>query len=302
MTKFQKLNKSDYDIINVTEVNTKTGQILEYEKVVYTPEGNIKMQNNFILSKALTESQEYIKERFGRFFFYFYMKMDKIDIPMAHKTRFIYLSTFLDYDTEHLVTKIDGQGNVYFRVDKKRLKDLLGLNDCEHSRTLKSLIDNNVLYKDGEYFNINTEYSICGHNNKANKDCTRVFKETIRELYRTTEIKQHKNLYYLFKLLPYINKQSNVLCDDIYAEHVCNSKPLSMYQVWSKLGMDAQNGDKVYKNLKKIKLNGQYLIAKLQIGDNEYITVNPYLYYGGNNIEGLGFLLEMFMDASKTSE
>ena len=93
MTKFQKLNKSDYDIINVTEVNTKTGQILEYEKVVYTPEGNIKMQNNFILSKALTESQEYIKERFGRFFFYFYMKMDKIDIPMAHKTRFIYLST-----------------------------------------------------------------------------------------------------------------------------------------------------------------------------------------------------------------
>ena len=96
------------------------------------------------------------------------------------------------------MTKIDGQGNVYFRVDKKRLKDILGLNDCEHSRTLKSLLDSKVMYKDGDYFNINTDYSICGHNDKADKDCTRIFKESIKELYETTEAKEHNTLLCLF--------------------------------------------------------------------------------------------------------
>ena len=255
------------------------------------PEASMKTKS----VKSINETQLYIKEEIGTFFFYFFNELEKIDIPPAHKFRFLYLSTFLDYGTENLVTKIEGKGNVYFRINKKRLRYILKLSDSELSRTMKSLMDINMVYKEGEYFNINTKYSTTGRNYKTKETCfVRVFKNSIKSLYETVDFKQHKTLYYLFKILPYINKENNVLCEDRNVSHVCNTQALTMYKVWGKLGMDAQNGIKVYDDLRNIELNGEHLITKLQIADDEFIAINPRLYYAGDDKNKLELLLDSF--------
>lgn len=297
--KLQKLEKEDIvDILHVTEVSDATGEIIEYDKCVLTIDGISKQKNNIEEIKRYKEAHDYIRKEIGVFFFYFYNKMDKIDIPLAHKTRFIYLSSFLGYNTENLVTKIEGKGNVYFRIKRDKLFEILALPDRETRSTILSLTKANVMYKDGNYYNISAEYSIHGENNNVNKGCTRVFIDNIRKLYKATDYKKHKQLYYLFKLLPHVNLENNIVCENVKEMEIYKTIPMTLKDIMISLELNETNSTRWLKEMKKFTIDGNYVVMRTYIDETLYIIINPKLYYGGNHIENMKYIIGLF-DAVK---
>ena len=296
--KLQKLEKEDIkDVLYVTEVSESTGEVVTYEKCVLTSDGISKQRENIEEIKRYKEAHEYIRRELGMFFFYFYNKMDKVEIPLAHKTRFIYLSSFLGYNTENLVTKIQGKGNVYFRIKRDKLFEILSLPEREFRRTMKSLTDVDVVYKDGNYYNIKSEYSIHGENNNANKGCTRVFIDNIRKLYVETDYRKHKQLYYLFKILPNVNLENNIVCTNVKEMEIYKTIPMSLKDIVLSLGLSEKYNKTWFNDMRKFKIDGNYVIMRTEIGDEMSIIINPKVYYGGNNIDNLKYIIGLFESA-----
>lgn len=296
-----KLNNNVVDVNIVTKTSKATGETFTYEENVY--KNDIKSKENSI-EKLKRDSimHEFIGKEIGRFFFYFYNNMDKIEIPLAYKTRFIYLSSFLSYNEEQLVYKENGRGNVYFRIKRDKMFELLNLSEVEFKRTTSSLIKAKVMYRDGKYYNISAEYSIYGENKNTNEDYTRVFTDNIRKLYNQTLPKNHKQLYYLFKLLPYINKQSNIICTNVDECQIKNVKPLTQKEIMKILDLDISNSSKWLKSMMKFKIDDNFVIMKNTINnDISCIIINPIVYYGGCNIDNLQYIIGLF-DMAKELE
>lgn len=285
----------------VTKIDMTTGEVTQYTEDVYENKPKIKEKS---LEKLKRDSlmHEFIGKEIGRFFFYFYNNMDKIEIPLAYKTRFIYLSSFLSYNEEQLVCKENGKGNVYFRIKRDKMFEILNLSEAEFKRTISSLTKSKVMYKDGKYYNISAKYSIYGENKNTNENYTRVFTDNIRKLYNQTLPKNHKQLYYLFKLLPYINKQSNIICSNIDECQIKNVKPLTQKEIMKILELDVSNSSKWLKSMMKFKIDNNFVIMKTVINkDITCIIINPKVYYGGCNIDNLQYVIGLF-DMAKELE
>lgn len=279
----------------VTKIDMTTGEVTQYTEDVYENKPKIKEKS---LEKLKRDElmKDCIKREIGRFFMYFYEKVDNIDIPIQYKTRFIYLSSFLHYNEEQLVDKIEGRGNVYFRIRKDKLFDILMLSKSEFDKTVKYLKDNKLMYKDDKYYNISSEFSIHGENKNSNNDSyTRVFINNIRYIYQNCLPRNHKQLYYLFKLLPYVNKQSNIICKNVDEIEIKNIIPMNQVDIANVIGLNKDNTTRWMKTMSKFKIDNQNIIMKTVI-DNDItcIIVNPKIYYSGCNIDKLQFIIGLF--------
>lgn len=283
------------DIVQVTEVSTTTGEAFTYEKNIYDKEIH---QANVEYKLSEKELHQYINEMIGNFFFYFYNKLDALEIEDQYKIRFIYLASFLDYNSDIIIDKTTGK-KVSLSYDG--LKSYLNLSDREFKYTIKAFKDNNLIYKDGVYYKINTDYAIKGENKKINDKYTRVFIDTIRDLYINTKPRNHKQLYYFFKLLPYVNLQFNVITNDITNEVQCSIKPLSMKDICNIIGLNPENKKRIYNSLKTFQIGEEYVICKHEINNMEAYSINPKLYYMGTQIENLLYLTNLF-EMSKSNQ
>lgn len=293
MAKLKKLNPEDIvDTLHVREISEETGEILEYSKSVYSAEGSSKIIDNKRYKISENELHQYINEEFGRFFFYMYSNIDDYDLQPQYKTRVLVLASYLDYNSNVLVEK--SERNINLKLNKDNIKDILKLSDSEFRKTMKALTDSGVVIKDDKNYILNNCFKR-GNLKSKSVLCTRVFVKSIRDLYWSTEAKNHKQLYYLFKMLPYTNMQFNIPCKNINCENIDSIDPLTMNDISSLLGYGDNNGGKLWKVLRGFKINGNYAVCKFSFDeDKEYITINPRLYYAGTQIENVTYIINIF--------
>lgn len=276
-----KLKKEIIDMLEVTEVKRSTGEVCTYTKPVYDKE--IHEENKrLILSEK--ELHQYINEEIGNFYFLFYKKLEDVDMQDQFKLRFIYLSSFIDYNYGDLVEK---QGREKIKLSFDGIRTLLNLSCSETRKTIKAFIENGLIEKNNTYYTMSTEYCIKGVNKKVKNNCTRVFIDTIRNIYENTKSTNHKQLYMFFKLLPFVNVQYNVITNNIHAEIHGDIIPLNMKEISSILGIDKSNSSKLYKNLQKFMIGDEFTICKHEINKMEAYSINPRLYYMGTDIDKL---------------
>ena len=279
MAKLQK--EKLIDTIEVTEVSRETGEVVTYTKNVYDKQihdENVKL----ILSEK--ELHQYINEEIGHFFFLFYKKLEKVDMQDQFKLRFVYLSSFINYDSGELVDKI-GREKVKLSFDG--IREILNLSVRETRATMKAFCDNKLITKDGIYYKVNSEFSIKGKNKNVKNNCTRVFINTIKNLYMGTKSNNHKQLYIFFKLLPYVNLQYNIITKNVHTEIHSEIEPLNMKDIAEILGIDKTHSSRLYKTLKKFTINDDYIICQHEVNNSIAYSINPRLYYMGTQIDKL---------------
>lgn len=134
---------------------------------------------------------------------------------------------------------------------------------------------------------------------KRNTFITRLYIDGIRRLYSNATVRSHKTLSYLFRLIPFINREYNVVCFNPLETDKRKIQPMSLSQMAECLGYDKSQAVRLYKTLKEITFivddqsvrAMRYVTSEIGNYDKYSVFINPKLYYAGdkwNEVEILG--------------
>lgn len=213
---------------------------------------------------------------------------NEIPIDTANISRLIYLSTFIDYNDreENLLVKY-GQGNNRVPMTRGDIQKVLLLKDTAFKSFLKDMKTNNILYEvDGKFY-IDSSYFNKGDSNYDTY--TRVYINTIRDLYKGTSPRQHKLLGQALQLIPYLHYDSNVLCKNPKELEYTKREKLTLEDIANILGAstDRSNLLKLKKSLESliVNVNGTDLpLFKYVPKPYDYFVLNSYVVWNGSDI------------------
>lgn len=283
---------SDGEVVELHEegIEKLSKQIIKKQAELQTRDNEEKIEG-IKIRKEISEFEEMIKETFGKFYFNFYNSLPK-DLGDQFKFRFMYMSTYLKHNDDRMVLK---QLNGLYRTIKvDELQDILKLERSEFHKTKSELVKNNLIsINENNQILINRNISKVGNISKNNKkDYTRIFNNCITELYNNSMPREHKKIFMIIKLLPYIHFQFNIVCKNPYCEIMEDIKPLSIKDIMNEFGMANQSVFK--KKLLSIKGKNNKLIMLFEDYDKQMIAINPSVYYRGTQKEALQYLINLF--------
>lgn len=231
-----------------------------------------------------SEFHKEILENYGGFYFNFYKR---INIEGQFLFRFLYLCSYMNYNN-YL-----SDGRRLITLDK--VNNLLALSDTELRRTIKFLLENELIKIDDNLILINEKYCKKGKIHKTKSiEVIRMFNEAIRELYEKALPREHKKLSLLISILPYINFRYNIICKNPNEDNIELVEPYKMSELCELLGYDKTNSSKLKRQLFALRINKEEVIGIFEKSCGKAIFVNPRLYYKGTRLEDVAYLADMF--------
>lgn len=271
----------DNNIVDVIEL--KEGDTIKHT------EPNSKKKEEYL--KNLTGIGKMTDDLGGFYMLYYSEKLFDGKVSEKHISRLIFLATYIEYDTNRLVYSVNGKTNIPFTEEDVKYE--LGLKKNAYIDFKKELKENNIIQftKDGIF--LSKEYFNKGEEKQKNNYFGRMYIKTIRQVYVQISPKQHKTLSHLFRLMPYVNYEYNVITSQPNSPTPLRYR-LNKIQVAELLNMDIKTYERVEKELLKLKINfrgeSYFLIGSVTVrtqGKRQFYAVNPLLYSSGNNYEQL---------------
>lgn len=223
---------------------------------------------------------------------------NKFNIDRANITRLIYLSTFIDYNDrqENLLIKY-GKSNKIKAMTRADIKNKLGLSDRAFINFLNDMKKNNIIFEAEGKFYISTDIFSKGENKFNAKEYTRIYIDTTRFLYENCPSRQHKQLSYIFQLIPYANYELNILCNNPSETDFTKLNKLNLLQICELLGVSTNKEsmrkfrDELLKFYVTIDENKYYFLSYAKVkngyGLKDYFIINPKIAWAGNDIQQL---------------
>lgn len=234
--------------------------------------------------QAVSNFEEFIKG-LGNFSFLFYNYLKDLNIPPEVKTRFIFLTTYIQYNSNGLLVDNDDNQKLQPVLNREMLKDKLKLKENAFINTIKQLKDGGLIVEANGNYYINENIVIKGHltRKQKNESYTRLFSDFIKKLYNQATVRQHRQLYYLFAILPLVNYKYNYVCHNKEETDLSKITPMDIKDICEYVGYKSKDWKKFWNNLRYFKIDNQNLISTKIIDHFTYIAVNPNLYYAGND-------------------
>jgi hypothetical protein len=229
--------------------------------------------------------------------FYFVPTVEQFKgISPASVVRLIYLNTFIKYDDHNRLMLSE-------RTQMKRedLADVLKLSKPTICRFLKEVSPLYLNEKgDGLVFsNKNIFLRGSGRIHKRNDYNTyvKVYIKGVRELYQSTEAKNHKHLGYLFKLLPLISVEYNLLCRNPFEVELDKVECITLSEFCDLIGFGVSHLNRllyVY-NTVRFEVDGrrERFCGITHDGlnrSNAKIYINPHILYSGSDYKRVEIL------------
>jgi hypothetical protein len=219
-------------------------------------------------------------------YFYFVMREHEFGKLSAESSaRLVYLCTFLDYDNKFMITN--------HRIMKKSdLKEILFVSARTALNFWKEVENTYIvdLGKDG--LRLNNPNIIRGCITSSEKIYKKFYIDGIRRVYRACPISKHKYLGYIFKLLPYVNTEYNVICKNPDEEIWKEIMPLTATEICRLIGYDETHVNRLTQLYKKLTFENQgeaeYFLSLIynQSGLHSLRAfINPHVLYSGSNYE-----------------
>ena len=199
----------------------------------------------------------------------------------------IMLSSFLDYNNNLIKTS----GQPMLRKDLARILDT---SESSVSRFVNALKSEKILVVNNDgTMKINDERIYRGHIktnlNRTSYTTTRIYINSCRELYYSCDKKNRSKLSYVYRLLPWINLEHNVLCWNPDEEDLEKLELMSIGDYAEEIGFGRENSTKLSKELFSFKLYNKPVILLVYSGDikKASVLINPSLLYSGSNVGGM---------------
>lgn len=269
----------------ITIIETETGDVLEYgTQTIYTPQEISQKNAKARLGVKKTAFDEYI-ESLGQYSFLFYNHLKKINIPNEIKTRFIFLTAYIKYDSDGLLVDTDEKNQQ--PLSRSMLLEKMNVGEKAFIRTMNILKENKLVTENKGLYYINEKLVIRGRlsKQKMNQKFTRVFSDAIKELYNKCSAREQAQLYYFYSILPLVNYKYNCVCHNPNETELSLINKMSVQDICMSVGYDPSHWKLFWGNLRKFKIGQEYCISSTIIGDtfdDILIKVNPKIYYAGN--------------------
>lgn len=279
-------------------IDIESGEVILDEFTIYEEEDMRNRKKQMEIRKSKEDFKMYVDRECGSFYFLFYKLINK-GIDRQYITRFIYLSTFMDYNNN--LTYGNGKEEARY-MNESDLMEVLKLSKTETFRTKKVFIENElILIDENSKLSINIKYclkgKIEGNKNKSHK--VRIFEQGIREIYERSLPREHKKIALLFEILPYVNFKYNIICTNINCEMLQEINALTIKDICKLINYSENQSSRLKKELLSLKVNNEFVCLLEMTGVSETITINPKVYYKGGELEDLQYVIGRFKIKNK---
>lgn len=224
------------------------------------------------------------------------MKTDKGEFDGALAFRFIYLSTFMDFENNLRWGQSFRDKDRGYMMEKD-LGEVLGLSRNHVTKFKQRLIELKILSIDSKTGIMHIDARFCHKGkikNSLKGESVRIFEDGIQKIYRNSLPKEHKRAGIFIQLLPYLNIQHNVLCFNIDEERAREINPLTIQDICTIIGHNLKNARRLENELIKTTVGNEPVLMKHTKFSSTVYSINPKIFYKGNNIEELKALINLF--------
>lgn len=225
---------------------------------------------------------------------YILLRVKKIPTTLDPSTlaRLTLLSTFIDYKNRLMINK-------QTVMRKSDLPRILNISERAARDFVSEVKNKYLIFRDGEMF-LSKEY-YRGESDKYKRDAKqKLFIQTTQDLYYKLKPREHRYFGYVIRIIPFVNREFNILChnpDEIVFDQI---KPLSIGEICDLLKYENTHSDRLLDGLTKCIFRAddqdQSLCAIVQSVGNGItgygMFVNPRILYNGsdyNKVEILHF-------------
>ena len=207
--------------------------------------------------------------------------------------KIIYLLTYLDYKKNMLVIRRNAS-DAYRPMKKDDVKNVIRLHRCNFPRFWDELMKSGII-TENEF----GELMVCDSFRRGKVDGRstqgmskiKMYSRAIRYVYENTDVRSHKYLSYLYRLIPFINLKYNILCLNPLETDKYKVQPLTTKELCELIGIEGRkdNADRLTDKLFKLmffdknkdKLSVITTIKRIKNDEVcQYITINPQFYAG----------------------
>ncbi len=277
-------------------IDEDTGEIKTERKLKDTDEVKIRTKEQQDYLKNKTDLGKMESDLGGFYMLYYNEKLFDGLISDKHIARVIYLATFIEYDTNRLIFYENGKKSRLFTEND--IKTLLKIKDRQtYYEFKKEVLDSGIMTitDDGIYMNKN--YFNKGKDKDNKFYFMKMYIDTIRQLYEQTNTRQHKTLGHLFRLIPFIDYEYNILTNSPNTDVKFKERVMTKKDIAKLLDMDLKTYERVEQQLlkltitfreKKYPLIGAISIKALDVEENRVrktncYVINPLIYSSIND-------------------
>lgn len=274
-------------------INSETGELFE-DAFLITKEQKIAREK-YKENREQVEAFKFLtkKEQFVMYLFNIHKSMT--DLTPQTAIRLVYLSTFLEYDGAFL--KSNGK-----YITREKMQELMVLKPTTFKSFLSEVVLNGYLIKENKMYKLNTKHFYRGELSLDYSDkkqrYVRVYIDNLRKLYLSVPQSKHVYLGYIFQLIPYINREWNVICynPDETAEDTI--LPMSVGDFCELVGYKRSQASRFIKAYRDVKFewNGanQSFLGYFYSGDGSKADMmffaNPNIFFAGNDFNRVKIL------------
>ena len=200
--------------------------------------------------------------------------------------RLMYLATFMSYKDGLLYCTQRSPMN------KKTMMEAMGLKRDAFESFFAETTKTGMLIKDDDGYFVNTEFFAKG---KVKSDefvrITKVFVNSVRQLYLATDKGMHQYLGFIFMLIPYVNREWNIICHNPTETDRDKIQPMSVGEFCDSVGYDRKNANRMIENFHSITFNWhgrkQRFCSFVYEKDKAEMRIfcNPNIFYTGKHFE-----------------
>lgn len=301
MHKIENWNRQYDSIIHIGKDGTiKEDLVIKpNEKVVIQEDNKRNLTNEQIdIISSKSELKRYTTD-LGGYIHMCYINnellFNRLDIDKANISRLIYLATYIDYNDrqENLLIDCD-KFNQEYPMTRRDIQYKLKLSDVSFRRFMADMKRINLIYEVNKKIYMNPDYFSKGKSSFKNKDYTRIFIDTTRTLYEGSSPRQHKQLSYIFQLIPFIHYETNIICRNPNSMDLRNCGKMSLLEICKLLGIscESSNASRLESDLLKFTIakDGEKfhifkrVIVKGGNGKFDYFVINPQVVWSGKNL------------------
>lgn len=280
-------------------IDPATGEVinLSNQSVHIQTDKQRKQARRLYLEKQDKKGIEESYRRYGNFIWSIY-SVSQAQFPAlkpSNITRLMFISTYVGYDG-YLV---DYEKKP---LSKSQIASLLKLSEREFRNFWNDVISNKILIEDSDdEIHLNEDLFLRGkiaskeiaRLSQENKFITRLYANGIRSLYRTATIKSHRTLSYIFQVLPFVNREYNIVCHNPLEPNLDFIKPMSLGEFCDIIGYDKSHATRLFNTLFepqfKVGKKGSMKRAMRYVVDEGLdkktfkMYINPRVYYAGSH-------------------
>lgn len=268
-----------------TQVDEETGEVIsQRERTSAQKEAYDKhiQRKQALDAQKITENK--VRKEYGAFVWLLYNSNEVLDLGVRPEdvTKLIYLSTYMDYQNRLV------DDNDETPMDKEEMMTLLRTSRNTFAKFFKSITDVGILKQHQRgYYYLNDDIFSRGTITDKNisKSVMRLYIKGIRKIYDESLMYEHHLLSYLFRAIPFVNINYNILCHNPQERSYNMIEPMLFSEFCEKVGYKPENERKLKNKIKELRIGHRPVFNFVENSDGRFCFINPHIYYSGNKHE-----------------